>query len=165
MPRVFYDPDTRRVYAEEQLCFRDLAIGAHRIEPPPADAAARLLAAEVPAGRLTLNDWDEHLEQWILRLNLLSGWCPELTLSPITNEDRRHLIEQVCHGYFSGKDLKDKPAKTVVKSWLIGAQQERLDKHAPERLTLSNRCNLGHLTPKTLQKALSLGFIEHSRPL
>jgi ATP-dependent helicase HrpB len=48
------------------------------------------------------------------------------------------MVEQVCHGSFSGKDLKDKPAKTVVKSWLSGAQQEHLDKYAPERLSLSN---------------------------
>jgi ATP-dependent helicase HrpB len=138
VPRVFYDPDTRRVFAEEQLKFRDLAIGSRRIEPPPADAAARLLAAEVLAGRLTLNDWDEDLERWILRLNLLSQWCPELTLPPIRDEDRRHLIQQVCHGCLSGKDLKDQPAKAMVKSWLSAAQQEQLDKHAPERLSLSN---------------------------
>ena len=91
------------------------------------------------AGRLTLNDWDEGLEQWILRLNLLSQWCPELALPPISDEDRRHLVEQVCHGSFSGKELKDKPAKAVVKSWLSGAQQELLDKQAPDRLSLSNR--------------------------
>jgi ATP-dependent helicase HrpB len=138
VPRVFYDPDSKRVYAEEQLRFRDLAIGARRNEPPPVDAAARLLAEEVLAGRLTLNDWDEGLEQWILRLKLLSQWCPELALPPISEEDRRHLVEQVCHGSFNGKDLKEKPAKAVVKSWLSSAQQGLLDKHAPERLSLSN---------------------------
>ena len=138
VPRVFYDAGTKRVYAEEQLRFRDLAIGARRVEPPPADAAGRLLTEEVLAGRLTLNDWDDGLEQWILRLNLLSQWCPELALPPISDEDRRHLVEQVCHGSFSGKDLKDKPVKAVVKSWLSGAQQQLLEKHAPERLTLAN---------------------------
>jgi ATP-dependent helicase HrpB len=138
VPRVFYDAATKRVYAEEQLRFRDLAIGARRVEPPPADAAARLLTEEVLAGRLTLNDWDDGLEQWILRLNLLGQWCPELALPPVSDEDRRHLVEQVCHGSFSGKDLKDKPVKAVVKSWLSPAQQQLLEKHAPERLTLAN---------------------------
>ena len=90
------------------------------------------------AGRLTLNDWDVSLEQWILRLNLLSQWCPELALPPISDKDRRHLVEQVCHGSFNGKDLKEKPAKAVVKNWLSSSQQGLLDKHAPERLTLSN---------------------------
>jgi ATP-dependent helicase HrpB len=138
VPRVFYDAATKRVYAEEQLRFRDLAIGARRVEPPPVDAAARLLSEEVLAGRLALNDWDDGLEQWILRLNLLSQWCPELALPPVGDADRRHLVEQVCHGSFNGKDLKDKPVKAVVKSWLSPAQQQLLEKHAPERLTLAN---------------------------
>ncbi|HWX21375.1 MAG TPA: ATP-dependent helicase HrpB [Candidatus Binatia bacterium] len=136
--RVFYDSATKRVYAEEQLRFRDLAIGMRRVDPPPADEAARLLTEEVVAGRLLLKDWDHAVEQRILRLNLLSEWCPELALPPIAAQDRCHLIEQLCHGAFGYKDIKDKPVKPVVKSWLSPAQQELLDKHAPERLTLSN---------------------------
>jgi ATP-dependent helicase HrpB len=137
-PRVFYDSASRRVYAEEQLRFRDLAIGTRRVEPPPADAAARLLAEEVRAGRLEMGEWDESVEQWIVRLNLLSQWCPELCLPPITEEDRALLVEQICHGALSGKDLKDAPARSVVHSWLSGAQRELLDKYAPERLKLPN---------------------------
>jgi ATP-dependent helicase HrpB len=136
--RVFYDAPTRRVYAEEQARFRDLAIGTQRVEPPPADAAARLLAEEVLAGRLALNEWDEAVEQWILRLNLLCQWCPELALPPISPESRRDLIEQICHGAFSYKEIKDKPAKAIVRSWLSSAQQALVEKHAPERLRLPN---------------------------
>jgi ATP-dependent helicase HrpB len=137
-PRVFYDATTKRVYAEEQLRFRDLVIGTRRVDPPPADPAAKLLAEEVIAGRLVLNDWDHAAEQWILRLNLLSQWCPELALPPINDEDRRHLIEQICHGAFGYKDIKDKPVKGILKAWLSPALQDLLDKHAPERLNLSN---------------------------
>ena len=130
-PRVFYDAATRRVYAEEQLRFRDLAIGTRRVEPPPADQAARLLTEEVLAGRLVLKEWDHGVEQWILRLNLLSQWCPELGLPPIAEPDRRHLVEQVCHGAFGYKDIKEMPVKPLVKSWLSPAQQDLLEKHAP----------------------------------
>ena len=137
-PRVFYDGTTKRVYAEEQLRFRDLVIGTRRVDPPPVDPAAKLLAEEVIAGRLVLNDWDHAAEQWILRLNLLSQWCPELALPPINDDDRRHLIEQICHGAFGYKDIKDKPVKGILKAWLSPAQQDLLDKHAPERLNLSN---------------------------
>ncbi|HEY5910053.1 MAG TPA: ATP-dependent helicase C-terminal domain-containing protein, partial [Verrucomicrobiae bacterium] len=138
VPRVFYDPATKRVYAEEQLRFRDLAIGTRRVEPPPADDAARLLTEEVLAGRLVLKEWDHAVEQWILRLNLLSQWCPELQLPPIGDSERRHLVEQLCLGAFGYKDIKDKPVKPIAKSWLSPAQQELVEKHAPERLTLAN---------------------------
>jgi ATP-dependent helicase HrpB len=147
-PRVFYDSTTKRVYAEEQLRFRDLSITTRRMEAPPADKSAALLSEEVISGRLILKEWDHDIEQWILRLNLLSRWCPELGLPPITEEDRRHLIEQVCAGAFSYKDIKDTPVKPIVNSWLNQAQKALLDKHAPERLTLSNG-----RTPKVIYDA------------
>ncbi len=90
------------------------------------------------AGRLTLNDWDDAAEQWILRLNLLGRWCPELNLPPIGDEDRKHLIQQICHGAFTYKEIKDKPIKPMLRNWLSSSQQELLNKHAPERLSLSN---------------------------
>jgi ATP-dependent helicase HrpB len=146
--RVFYDNTSKRVYGEENLRFRDLTIGAHRVEPPPPDEAARLLSQEVIAGRLLLKEWDHGVEQWILRLNLLSQWCPDLELPPIGAEDRGHLVEQVCHGAVSYKDIKDKPVKPIVQTWLSRAQQQLLEKHAPERLDLSNG-----RTPKITYKA------------
>ena len=124
--------------ATELSRFRGLALSTKRVEPPPAEAAARLLAEEVIAGRLVLKEWDHSVEQWILRLNLLSKWCPDFELPPITDEDRKHLIEQLCHGAFGYKDIKDRDVKPVVKSWLSHAQQQLLDKHAPERLSLAN---------------------------
>jgi len=113
-----------------------------------------LLAEEVIAGRLKLSEWDHGVEQWILRLNLLSSWCPELELPRITDEDRRHLIEQLCHGAFSYKDIKDKPVRAGVMSWLNGAQRELLEKHAPERLALSNG-----RTPKVTYETSGAPFI------
>ena len=136
--RVFYDTAARRVYAEEVLFFRDLELNKSRVEPPPTDAAAKLLADEVVAGRLTLSGWTHNVDQRVLRLNLLAGWCPELGLPPIQDEDRRHLIAQICHGAFSYKEIKERAVAPVVKSWLSSAQNDLLDKQAPERLPLSN---------------------------
>jgi ATP-dependent helicase HrpB len=137
-PRVYYDAATKRVYAEEQLQFRGLALEAWRLEPPPEDEAARLLAEQVIAGTLVLKEWDHSIEQWILRLNLLSRTCPELELTPILESDRRLLIEQLCHDAFSYKDIKDRPVKPVVRGWLSATQQDLVDRHAPERLELAN---------------------------
>jgi ATP-dependent helicase HrpB len=135
---VQFDAQARRVLAAELVRFRDLALAARRLDPPPAEAAARLLAQEINAGRLPLPNWDHAVEQWLLRLRLLCQHCPELQLPPITDEDRQHLVEQICHGAVSYKDLKEREVKPVVMSWLSAAQRELLDQHAPERLTLSN---------------------------
>lgn len=137
-PRVWYDSTMRRVLAEDQIRFRDLVLGSKRVDPPPLDSAARLLADEVANARLALPNWDHSVEQWVLRLNLLARWCPDLELPPITEADKRALIEQICHGCFGYKDLKEKPVKPVIQSWLNPSQQTMVEKHAPERLSLKN---------------------------
>jgi ATP-dependent helicase HrpB len=135
---VQFDAQQKRVLAAELLRFRDLALAAKRVDPPPADAAARLLADEIIAGRLLLTNWDHGVEQWLARLNLLCQQCADLQLPAITDEDKKSIIEQLCHGAVSYKDIKEREVKPVVMSWLSHAQRELLDKHAPERLTLTN---------------------------
>ncbi len=135
---VEYDSTAKRVQAAELVRFRGLALSAKRIDPPPAEAAARLLADEILAGRLPLPNWDHSVEQWLARLQLLCQQCPELQLPAITDDDRKHIIEQLCHGAVSYKDIKEREVKPLVMSWLSAAQRELLDKHAPERLTLPN---------------------------
>lgn len=135
---VYFDPSARRVLAEEQRVFRGLAIEARHVEPPPVEAAARLLATEVLAGRLPLAGWDHAVEQWVLRLNCLTRWCPELGLPPLSEEDRKELIAQICHGAFGYKDIKSRPVAPFVRGWLSSDQQSLVEKHAPERLELRN---------------------------
>jgi ATP-dependent helicase HrpB len=136
--QVQFDAREKRVLAAELLRFRDLALAAKRVDPPPADAAARLLGEEILAGRLLLPNWDHHVEQWLARLSLLCKECADLQLPPITDEDKKHIIAELCHGAVSYKDIKEREVKPVVMSWLSYAQRELLDKHAPERLTLPN---------------------------
>ena len=135
---VFYDASARRVLADEAVRFRDLLIEKRRVEPPPADAAARLLAEEVLAGRIKLSGWEPAVDQWILRLDLLSRTCPELEIAPIQDADRKMLLEQICHGAIAAKDVKDRPVLPVFRAWLNPAMQDLVEKHAPERLRLSN---------------------------
>jgi len=152
--RVVFDSVTRRVQADDVLCFRGLVVATERMEPPPADAAARALADEVMAGRLQLPNWDHSVVQWVLRLNLLAQWCADLQLPQIRDDDRKHIIEQLCLGAVSYKEVKERDVKPVVKSWLSGAQRELVDKYAPERITLSNG-----RTPRVTYEAESPPYI------
>lgn len=135
---VTLDSVAKRVVAQERVLFRDLPLETKRVEPPPEEPAARLLAAEVIAGRLTLPLWDHSVEQWILRLNQLARWCPEFGLPPLGPEDRQDLIAQLCMGAFSHRDVRERPVRPLVTGWLNAAQRELLDRHAPERLELPN---------------------------
>jgi ATP-dependent helicase HrpB len=135
--RVAFDSTSRKVEALDVLRFRDLTLSTKKVDPPP-EAAAQALAEEIVAGRLQLPLWNHAIEQWILRLNLLAEWRPELQLPALREEDRRHIFEQICLGATSYKELKDRPVEHAVRSWLSAAQRECLDKFAPERVTLSN---------------------------
>ncbi len=133
-----WDDTARRVYAERRLVFRDLILETSRSDQPPADAAAELLAERVLRGELTLKQWDEAVEQWLLRANSLAAWCPELNLPIATAEDRKLMIANICHGAVSYKDIKERDVWPFVHDWLNPAQRALLAKHAPERIALPN---------------------------
>jgi ATP-dependent helicase HrpB len=145
---VDWDPASRRVVATERECFRGLELVSRRLDAPPSDAAARLLAEEVRAGRVVLPSWDHAVEQWIQRLNFLARSCPELALPVIGEEERRHLLEQVCHGAVSARELKTRDARGVVAAWLGPAQRALVEEQAPERVRLANG-----RTPKVVYEA------------
>jgi ATP-dependent helicase HrpB len=136
--RVEFDTVQRRVIARNDLFYHDLLIAPGRVEKPSQDEAAAGLAEEVMAGRLVLKQWTAAAEQWVLRLNCLAEWQPEFGLPAIGKNERRDLIEQICHGAFSGSEIKDRPVLPVLRAWLSAAQQSLLDKYAPERIKLAN---------------------------
>ena len=135
---VEFDTTQRRVTAREQRRFRDLILAEKLTEAVPREQAAEILAAEVFSGNLKLNTWDDAVEQWILRVNRLREWMPELSLPSLTHGDRLSLLQQFCLGAVSYKDIKDKPVWSFVKSWLSAQQQAWVDEYTPERIELKS---------------------------
>ncbi len=136
--RAQYDAVNRRVMNLEEVRFRSLVLSSREKGEPDHNTAATLLADEVIAGRLTLTLWNERVEQWITRVNCLAKWMPDLEIPAITEEDRRIIIEQVCHGATAYRQLKDKDVFPALHQWLSHAQRDLLDRYAPERLDLKN---------------------------
>ena len=136
---VSYDETARRVISRKERRFRDLVLESKQTaDEPPEGEAAILLAREVAAGRITLVEWNEAVEQWIIRVNCLAKWWPELEVNPITDADRATLIEQICYGCFGARELKDKPVMPALRDWLLAEQLAVLDEYLPERLIMAN---------------------------
>ncbi len=134
-----YDESTRRVVVKRERRFRDLVLESKLTsETPPEGLAAELLAREVLAGRVKLGEWNETVDQWIVRVNRLAEWFPELEVSPITAEDRAILVEQICLGSFGARELKDKAVMPVLRQWLRTEQLAVLDDYLPERIEMAN---------------------------
>lgn len=133
---IVYDPAQRRVIARDEVRFRDLVLREKLSDNPPMEEAAAILAREVGAGRCQLENWNEAVEQWILRVNRLRQWMPELELPAVEETDRLSMREHICHGAFSYNEVRGRPVLPLVKSWLSRRQQAWLDEYAPERIQL-----------------------------
>jgi ATP-dependent helicase HrpB len=136
---VTYDETIRRVVSRRERRFRDLVLESKASsDDAPLNEAAALLTKEVLAGRLKLEAWDDTVEQWIIRVNRLAEWFPELEVNPITDADRATLIEQICYGELGYRDIKDKPVMPVLRDWLTAEQFAVLYDYLPEKLVMGN---------------------------
>jgi len=136
---VVYDESAKRVIARKERRFRDLVLEAKAsADEVPLTEAAALLTQQVVAGKLKLEAWDENVEQWIIRVNRLAEWFPELEVNVLTDADRATLIEQICYGETSYKDIRDKPVMPILRDWLTAEQLAVLDEYLPEKLVMAN---------------------------
>ncbi|MGF1678570.1 MAG: ATP-dependent helicase HrpB [Candidatus Methylacidiphilales bacterium] len=139
---VSFDETTRRVTSVRATLFRDLVLeNGTPGQPEPAEAA-RILAQQVLSGKCPLKNWNDEVEQWIIRLNSVSDWLPDSGLSSIGHEERCNLIEDICLGSFSYKEIKDKPVLPAVRGWLSDAHQLLVEQMAPERIKMPDNKRL-----------------------
>ncbi len=133
---VTFDASGKRVVGLSRRKFRDLVLDEKPSSNVPAEQAASMLADGVLDGRFHLKHWDHEVEQWIFRVNALSRWCPELESPEFTADDRRFILEQVCLGCVSAKEVQGRPVKPILRDWLSPAHATALDEYAPDRVRL-----------------------------
>ncbi len=134
-----YDATQRRVVTRTEKRFRDLVLQATERDDATSDAASRLLANEVLAGRLELERWDASVDAWIRRVNFLAKHCPELEIPVFNEAGRRMVIEEVCQGAVAYRDIRDRPVMSVVRGWLTHEQGMALDTYCPEKIILPRK--------------------------
>ena len=132
----FFDKSQNRVVVRREKAFRDLILEGRDRDAEPGPAASSCLADQVLEGRLRLNGWDDAVEQWIYRVNFLARLCPEQNLPTMGTDERHHIILLVCDGAVCYRDIKDVPVLPHARSLLTWAQQQFVEKHAPERIEL-----------------------------
>jgi len=136
---VRYDATQRRVVTRVERRFRDLVLETKERDDAPSDAASRILAEEVAAGRLELEKWDAPVDAWIRRVNFLAKHCPELGIPVFDDAARRMVIEEVCTGAVAYRDIRDRPVFGVVRGWLTHEQAMALETYCPDKLILPRK--------------------------
>ena len=58
---------------------------------------------------MPLKNWDNSVDQYIIRVNRVAESFPELSLPVIGNAEKVLIIEEICAGAFSYKEIKDRP--------------------------------------------------------
>lgn len=133
---TYFDASQRRVFAAKERRFRDLVLERKDGMEPPLDDAASLLTAEVLAGRLVLKNWDATVDRWIERVNFCAQHCPDFGFAPIGEDEKKLIIEQICHGETGYKALKDKEVFPFVQDWVSHELRHEIDRLAPENIPL-----------------------------
>ena len=131
-----FDSSQNRVVVRREKIFRDLVIESQDRDAEPSPEASACLARAVANGELTLNQWNDSVEQWIARVNFLAEALPEHHIPKIGAAEREYVVHLACEDATNYREIKDRPILNLVRSILTPAQQQLVEKHAPERLEL-----------------------------
>ena len=136
---VAFDAAARRVTARRQTTFHDLDLAQRTGDAPPDEAGGALLAKEVIAGTCPLKNWDNAVEQWILRVNCVATVVPGAR-DPVHRRRGQAAasLSRSARGAFSYKEIKERPVWPAVKSWLSARSSSVIEQFAPERIELPN---------------------------
>lgn len=132
----FFDKTQNRVVLRRAKAFRDLVLENQDRDAEPGVETSNCLAKCALSGELRLNGWDDAVDQWIARVNFLSATLPDENLPALGEDERHHIVLLVCEDATCYRDIKDKPVLPFARSLLTYAQQQLVDKHAPERIEL-----------------------------
>ena len=129
---VFWDPWQKRIRKVARRSFRGIALTEKESLQIDKDEATTILAQQVAEGSLKLKRWNHKVESLIERINFISRHFPEYEIAPIRDEDRLTLMEQICYGAMTAKDLDQAEVLPVITEWLTQEQLAMLDPCAPE---------------------------------
>lgn len=133
-----WNESNRRVEGRRERRFRDLVIESKPGGEVPESEAAEILAAKVLSGELNLKSWDYKVEAFFARINLIAEACPEYEFAAVDEESKLLLLEQICTGALSYKQIKDRNVWPALQEWLPSHQAGLLDHLTPERIEMSN---------------------------
>ncbi len=135
---ALYDSRRKRVLAYRRLLYRDLVINERELGDASPEAAAPLLEDELIHGRIHLEHWDGHVEQWIHRLTCLRTAMPELELPEFGEEERLLAMTLLCEGAISAREVAERPVMPILHEWLSPWQRQALEQYVPRSLRLVN---------------------------
>ncbi|OGR62751.1 MAG: ATP-dependent helicase HrpB [Elusimicrobia bacterium GWB2_63_22] len=134
--RAALDETMRTPVTETLVLYRGVVIRREVTAVKPAKASSDLIAEEFINGEERLQHWDEEVEEWLARIEFLAGACPDFGLEPLSEEDRKLIITDICSGARSVAEARGRPVLPALQDWYGWEKVRLLDRHAPARLEM-----------------------------
>ncbi|NLO92550.1 MAG: ATP-dependent helicase HrpB [Elusimicrobia bacterium] len=121
---------------ETVFYYRDVPLRREISSADSGKTASDVIAEEFVSGRQRFAQWDEEVEEWLARVEFLHKACPDFGLDPLSEEDRRLLISDICDGAASVSAARNRPVLPALQAWYGWDKTRLVEQHAPSRLQL-----------------------------
>jgi len=134
-----WNADKTEILAQKQFRFLDLVLKEHQVRPDVPETVARLLAERAWEKRSeVLPSAESPAGQFLLRLAVLAGSCPELDLPAFGDEILQECLFEVARGCKNLEQIREGDWLEAFRSRLDWKQKQAVDDEAPGRLDLPN---------------------------
>jgi len=100
------------------------------------EAAADLLVERIRAGDIALEQWDEKVEEWLVRCRCVAAWFPERGLVTYSEEDLAVILYDIVAGATRYSQIRRRPCLPHLRNALSWADQQFVEQMAPTHIRL-----------------------------
>jgi len=133
---VIFDRERQKVMAFKRSRFCELLLSEQATAIPPGADPGAVLAKELSTRDDLETLIDEESLQYLLRVQCLREWLPELDLPDFGSEPWQQILPDWCCGCTSIDELKTRSLKPYIQTKLSQHQIMQIEKEAPERVQL-----------------------------
>jgi len=133
---VLFDDRSGRVSAVRRIFWDDLVLDEVELGHVPEALVAGALAEAAGRNLAKILPRDDPAFEYVSRVKCLAEWMPELELPPLDDDQLRSLLPMLCQGCRTLEDVKRAPWLPWVKTLLTPAQQQLVEREAPERIAV-----------------------------
>jgi len=134
--RPALDKDMRSPVTETLTLYRDIVIHSEISSAAPGKSSSDLIAGEFISGRQKFTAWNEEVEEWLARVDFLAKACPDLGLEPLSEEDLKLVMADICTGAKSVAWARARPVLPALQNWFGWEKNRRIEQYAPTRLAM-----------------------------
>ncbi len=131
-----WNPETRSVEEVEEYRFDDLVLSSITRPRANPDAAGEILVDLILRKELTLDQWDDKVDDWIARTRCVAAWFPERKLIVYDESDLRVILLEFVADASQHAQLRDRPLLPKLRDALSWDDQRLVETMAPSELSL-----------------------------